>query len=244
MTFTLLVAALVLAGAGAGISRRWPVLGKVMMGLGGLGLIGIVASEVRQNLFSPQPKAPNRYEMAVSYCLANCMLGDLAGRSGSVVLLFPERRLMNADTEQSFEEGFIPPLRHARVALRVKALRLEGRDRDGGRGLSAFQKALAQARDAVAVVSYAGVPTGFERLFAAGQPKIPTCYVFDPQGTTHWLPALKEGYIRAVVLPRPGMQARGQEEIAGMPQTIFERFYLLATPANAEQTAASLKAQN
>jgi hypothetical protein len=40
------------------------------------------------------------------------------------------------------------------------------------------------------------------------------------------------------------MHARGQAEIAGMPQTIFERFYLLATPANADQTAASLKAQN
>jgi hypothetical protein len=244
MTLLLLLAALVMSGVGGWMSRRWRVLGQVMMGLGGLGLIGVVALQVRQSVFSPQPKTPNRCEMAVSYCLANCLLGDLAGQSGSVVLLFPQRRLMDADTEQSYEEGFIPPLRHGHVMLRVKALRLEGGDRDAGHGLSAFKQALAQAQEALAVVSYAGVPAGFDTLFSAGQPKIAPLYVFDPDGTTHWLGALKDGRIRAVVLPRPGADPRGREAIAGRPETIFERFYLLATPANADQIAASLKAQN
>ena len=94
------------------------------------------------------------------------------------------------------------------------------------------------------IVSYAGVPADFETLFSAGQPKIPPFYVFDPEGTTNWLGALKAGRIRAVVLPRPGVDPRGRETIAGMPETIFERFYLLATPANADQVAASLKAKN
>ena len=200
-----------MAGVGVWTSRRWRVLGQVMMGLGGLGLIGVVALEVRQYVFSPQPKMPDRCQIAVSYCLANCLLGDLASQSGSVVLLFPQRRLMDADTEQSYEEGFIPPLRHGHGILRLKALRLEGGDRDAGRTLSAFKQALAQAQEALAVVSYAGVPADFETLFSAGQLRIPPLYVFDHQGTTNWLAALKEGRIRAVVLPRPGVDPRGGE---------------------------------
>jgi hypothetical protein len=135
-------------------------------------------------------------------------------------------------------------LRHARARLRVKAIRLEGEERDAGHSLQAFKQALAQAQDAVAVVSYAGVPTEFETLFSAGQPAMPPFYVFDSDGTTPWLGALKAGHIRAVVLPRPGVDPRGREAAAGMPETILERFYLLATPANADQVAASLKAQH
>jgi hypothetical protein len=244
MTFPLLLAALLLASAGGWMSRRWRVLGQVMMGLGGLGLIGVVALQVRQNVYCPQPKLPSRCEMAVSSCLANCMLGDLAGQDGSIVLLFPQRRLMDADTERSYEEGFIPPLRHGRARLRVKAIRLEGGDRDAGHGFHAFKQALAQAQDAVAIVSYAGVPANFETLFSDGQPAMPPFYVFDRDGTTNWLRALRAGRIRAVVLPRPGVAPRAREAMAGMPETILERFYLLATPANADQVAASFKGQH
>ena len=244
MTLSLLLAALLLAGVGGWMSRRWRVLGQILMGLGGLGLIGVVALQVRQNVFSPQPKTPGRCAMAVSSCLANCMLGDLTGQDGIVVLLFPQRRLMDADTERCFEEGFIPPLRRGRGKLHVKALRLEAGSRDAGHGLQAFKQALAQAQDAVAIVSYAGVPADFETLFSSGQPALPPFYVFDPDGATPWLGSLKAGHIRAVVLPRPGVDPRGREAAAGMPETILERFYLLATPANADQVAASLKAQH
>ena len=139
---------------------------------------------------------------------------------------------------------FLPPLRHGRARLRVKAIRLEGGDRDAGSGLQAFKQALALAQDAVAIVSYAGVPAEFENLFSAGQPALPPFYVFDPEGKTSWLGALKAGHIKAVVLPRPGVDPRDREAAAGMPETILERFYLLATPANADQVAASLKAQH
>ena len=208
MTFPLLLAALLMAGAGGWMIRRWRVLGRLLMALGGLGLVGVVALPVRQNMSSPQPKMTTRCEMAVSSCLAECMLGDLAGQSRSVVLLFPQRRLMDADTERSYEGGFIPPLRHRRARLRVKALRLEGGDRAAGHGLSTLKQALTQAPDALAIVSYAGVPAGFEILIASGQPATPPFYVFDPDGTTNWLGALKAGRIRAVVLPRPGVEQR------------------------------------
>jgi hypothetical protein len=240
MPFLLLLAALVTSGVGVWISRRWRVLGQVMMGLGGLGLIGVLALQVRQNLFPPPPKMPNRCNIAVSYCLANCLLGDLAGQSGNVVLLFPQRRLMDADTERSYEEGFVLPLRHGRGKLHLKALRLEGGNRDAGHGLSAFTQALAQAQEALAIVSYAGAPSGFETLFSAGQPKIAPLYVFDPEATTNWLSALKQGHVRSVIVPRPGVNPATTAGIAGPPGEIFNQFYILATPATADQVAAQL----
>jgi len=240
MTFLLLLTALAVAGVGVWMSRRWQIAGQVLMGLGGLGLIGVIALQVLQNLLPPQSKIRNRYEMAVSFRLANCLLEDLAGQSGSVVLLFPQQRVMSADTERNYEDGFVPPLRHGHGKLSLKAVRLEGPKRD----LSAFKQALAQAQEAMAIVSYAGVPDGFETLFSTGQTNIPLFYVFDAEGTSQWLGSLKDGRIKAVVVPRPGMDARGQETIAGMPEGIFEQFYLLATPANADEVAASLKAHN
>jgi hypothetical protein len=241
MPFLLLLAALVVSGVGVWMSRRWRVLGQVMMGLGGLGLIGVLAFQVRQNLFPPQPRMPNRCNMAVSVCLANCLLADLAGQSGNVVLLFPQRRLMDADTEQSYEEGFVLPLRHGGGRLHLKALRLEGGNRDAGHGLSAFKQALAQAQEALAIVSYTGAPSGFETLFSAGQPKIAPLYLFDPEGTTNWLSALKQGRVRSVIVPRPGINPAAAAGLAGPPGEIFDQLYLLATPETADQVAAQLR---
>jgi hypothetical protein len=236
MTFFMLLAALALAGVGGWMRRRWRALGQAIMVLGGLGLMGVVVMQVRQNVFPPQSKAPNRYEMAVSYGLANVLLGDVAGQGGKVLLIFPQRRVMDADTEGSYEEGFIPALRHGHANLDLKAVRLEGANGD----LAAFKQALAQAQEALAVISYAGVPAGFETLFPAGQKEGPLFYVFDSDGTTNWLGPLKTGRIRAVVVPRPGLDARAREGITGMPDTVFERFYFLATQANAEEVAAGL----
>jgi hypothetical protein len=237
MTFLLLLAALAMAGAGGWLSRRWRVLGQAIMGLGGLGLIAVIALQVQQHLLPLRAKTPRRYEKAVSYSLANCLLGDVAGQSGQVVLLFPQRRVMDADTEGSYEDGFLPPLRHGRGKLELKAVRLDGANGD----LAAFKQALAQTPEAMAVISYASVPPGCETLFAAKSSPSPLIYVFDGDGTTNWLGALKSGRIRAVVVPRPGVDARAGEGIAGMPETIFDRFYLLVTEANADEVAAGLK---
>ena len=53
MMLVLLVAALAVSGVGIWASRRWRVLGQAMMALGGLGLIGVLVVQVRQNLFPP-----------------------------------------------------------------------------------------------------------------------------------------------------------------------------------------------
>jgi len=238
MAFSLLLAALAITGMGVWMSRRWRLAGQSMMAVGGLALVSVIGLQVRQNVLPPKPTV-RRAEMAVSYCLANCLLEDSAGGSGKVVLLFPQRRDMNEDIEQSYEDGFVASLRHGRGQLSLKAVHLDGANGD----LSAFKQALDQNEETMAFVSYAGVPSGFETLFATGQSNRSSFFVFDSDATTHWLRALKDGRIKAVALPRPGSDVRSRETSVGMPEQIFDRFYLLATPANADEIAASLKAR-
>lgn len=238
MMFAFLLLALAVSGVGAWMGRRWRALGQVLMVVGGLGLIAIMAIQVRQNLFSPPPESPGRCELAVSSCLGNFVGGDLDGQTGTVILLFPS--LMDAHEEESYEQGFALPLRHGHAALHLKALHLEVEKGQTACGLEAFKKALAQVPDALAYVSYAGAPPGFDTLFSADQPTVAPFYVFDAQGTTNWLAPLKNGRVRAVVLPRPGVTARDREAATGMPEAILDQFYLVATGQSADQIVAQL----
>jgi hypothetical protein len=147
---------------------------------------------------------------------------------------------MDENTEQSFEDGFKMPLRHGHGTLHLKALFLEGKPGNAGYDLAAFQKLLEQAPDALAVVSYASVPVGFDNLFSAGQPKIPHFFAFDSEGTTNWLGPLKAGHVKAVVLPSPGTDSHAREAATGRPEQIFQQFYILATPETADEVAAGI----
>ena len=240
MMTVLLLAALGVSALGVAVNRRWRLAGQAMMILGGLGLVGVLALQFRQSVFTPHPKPPSRCAIAVSTCLADCMMRDLSSRSGTVVLLFPERRVMDADTEQSYEQGFTLPLRHGRGDLHLKAIHLEAAKDKGGHSVAEFRQALVQAPDALAIICYAGVPAGFETLFA-GQANPAPFYAFDPEGGMNWVIALKQGHLRAVVLPRPGVNTRDLEGATGTPQDIFDRFYLLATPSNADEVAAQFR---
>ena len=142
-------------------------------------------------------------------------------------------------TEQSYEDGFVMPLRHGGGQLHLKALKLEGKPGKDGYELADFQKTLQQAPDATAIVSYVGVPASFNDLFA-GQSKAPQFYALDPDGTTNWVGPLKDGHIRAVVLPRPGADLHARSEARGRPEEIFDQFYLLATQETADQVAGQL----
>ena len=99
---------------------------------------------------------------------------------------------------------------------------------------------MSNAPPAVAYVSFAGVPADIENLLAMARPQSPACFVFDPWGTTNWLTALKQGRIRTVIVPRPGVNSPAGGEIVGEPNEVFNRLYLMATPATADQTAAQL----
>ena len=240
MILTFLLLALVVSALGAWMSRRWRVVGVILMAVGGLCLIATVAVQVRQNVFPAPPETPGRCELAVASCLGNYVLGDLGRQSGTVILIFPPRSLMDAHEERSYEDGFTLPLRHGHGALHLKALHLEAEKGETVCSLATFRKALEQAPDALAYVSYAGAPAGFDTLFSAGQPKLAPFYVFDAQATQNWLGPLKDGHVRAVVLPRPGVTPRAREAATGMPNAIIEQYYLLATPATADQVAVQL----
>ncbi len=240
MMFILLLLALTVSAIGASASRRSRTLGQVLMVVGGLSLTGIAAVQLWQVVSPPQEKTADRCEMAVSSCLANCVMGDLAGQSGTVILIFPSRAVMDEDTEQSYEDGFVMPMRHGHTLLHFKVLPLEAKPGNAGYDLAAFQQVLEKAPDALAVVSYASVPVGFDNLFSAGQPKTPHFYAFDSEGTTNWLGPLKGGHIRVVALPRPGTDTRGRATMTARPEQIFEKFYLLATQETADQVVAQL----
>jgi len=240
MMFTLLLLALTVSAVGVFASRRWQTFGQVLIVVGVVSLAAIAAIQFRQIVAPTEEKSSDRGEMAVGSTLAECVLSDLAGQSGTVILLFPSRSVMDEDTEQSYEDGFVRPMRHGHGTFHLKSLLFEAKPGKAGYELAAFQHVLEQAPDALAVVSYAGVPVDFDNLFSAGQSKPQQFYVFDSEGTTNWLGPLKDGHIRAVVLPRPGTDTRGRATMTARPEEIFERFYVMATSATADQVVAQI----
>jgi hypothetical protein len=240
MMFILLLLALAVSAVGAWASRRWRTFGQVLMVAGILSLTVISILQFWQMVSPTEEKTSNRGEMSVGSSLANCVLGDLDGQNGTVILLFPPRALMTANAEEGYEFGFTLPFRHAHGQLHLKALVLEAKPGNAGYDLAAFQQVLEKTPDALAVVSYAGVPVDFDNLFAAGQSKSPRFYVFDSEGTTNWVGPLKDGHVRAVALPRPGADLRARQTVSGRPEEIFEKFYLLATQETADQVASQL----
>src|SRR5271154_5793480 len=109
MTILLLLAALALAGVGVWLSGRARPAGNLLLALGGAGLIAVIVLQVRQYFATPAAEGRDRSKMAVSFCLANCVISDTGGQSGDVLLLFPARPDMDAETEESYENGFVPP---------------------------------------------------------------------------------------------------------------------------------------
>ena len=96
----------------------------------------------------------------------------------------------------------------------------------------------------MAVVSFADVPPGFDTLFSAGQTESPLFYVFGPDGTTHWLAALKNGRIKTVVVPRPGVDPCGGEGIPGRRKRFSSSFISWSRPKTPNEVATTLKAKN
>jgi hypothetical protein len=236
MMFTLLLVALAVSGVGALVGRR-SRFGQVLVIVGIVSLGVISVFQIKQIIFPAPEKTPDRGGMVVGSYLAKCVISDLGGESGTVILLFPSQSVMDADTEQSYEDGFVMPFHHAKASFHMKALHLDGKPGKAGYDLAAFQQILQQAPDALAIVSYAGMPVGCENLFSAAQPTPPVFYVYDAAVTTNWLPQLKDGHIKAVVLPRPGIDAHARAEVRGRPEDVFDQFYLLATQATADQVA-------
>jgi hypothetical protein len=239
--YLLLLPALALAGLGWLARRRFVLLGQVLMVIGGLGCLGVMGWQARQSLFPPTGKLPNRAHAVVSFYLANQTQRAIAGQGGVVVLIFPPRKWLDAETAENYANAFSAPLLRGHPEWQVQSVALELQAKGQAISVTEFEQAVARFPDALAYVSYAPVPADIADLFPAGQPARPF-FVFDPEGTANWLSALKQGRIRSVIVPRPGVNPAQQSGIGGDPGAIFNQLYLLATPGTADQVATELGA--
>ena len=240
--FFVLVLALAVAGSGYLVRRRSFFWGQVMMIAGCLGCAGCLVWQIRQNLFAPSAKGPDRGQAVVGYYLASQVLGEAGNQQGSVVLFFPPDSVLDADTIGTYAGTFSRVLRGF-PGLKVQVLTLAVPPKAAKAGLiplAAFQQATSNAPPAVAYVSFAGVPADIENFMPTAGQGGPGFFVFDPWRTTNWLGALRKGRVRSVIVPRPGVHPPPDSEISGAPNELFNRLYLMATPATADNIAAEL----
>jgi hypothetical protein len=242
-SFLLLLSALAVGGLGCIFRRRSAFWSQGLILLGCVGCAGVLFWQVRQSLFRPEERAPNRAHAVVSFYFANQVLREIAGRRGVVVLIFPPLSVLDQDTAESYARAFSPLLLRGHPELEVQVATLEAPAKAGKSGdlpLAAFKQLVARFPNALAFVCYSGVPVDIEQLFPTEQKNPPAFCVYDPAGTTHWASALKKGRLQLVIVPRPGVDLATQAGIAGAPGDIFNQLYLSATPETADQVAAQL----
>ncbi len=245
MYFLFLALALAVAGIGWAVRRRSALWGQGLIALGCVGCLAAIGWQVRQTLFSAEERPPNRAHAVVGFFLANQTQREIAGQSGTVVLIMPPAGVLTAETAETYANSFRAPLLRGHPEWQVQVANLEAPAREAKAGkipLAAFKQVLAKFPSALAFVCFAGVPAGFETLFPSDQAKVPPVFVFDAGGTTNWVPALVQRRIRSVIVPRPDVDLAAMGSIAGMPGEIFGQLYYLATPENAAQVAANLAA--
>lgn len=242
--FLLLLAMFVVAGLGWLVRRRSLFWSQALIATGCVGCLAVMGWHVRETIFPPAPKPLNRAHAVVGFYLASQTQQEIAGRSGVVVLIFPPPAMLSATARQTYANGFSAPLLRGHPELEVQIVTLGASAKgnsSAGAALAAFREALAKFPNALAYVAYAAVPADFAELFPSGQSRLTPFFLFDPDGTTNWLKALKQGRIRSVIVPRPGMDHAKGAEVSGGPGELFSSFYLMATPANADQVASQLR---
>jgi len=241
--YVFLVAALAVAGVGCLLRRRAQFWGQAMMVAGGIGCLVCIGWQVRQTLFAPEPKAPDRGQAVVGYYLANQVLSQIPSTEGTIVLFFPPESVLDEETVGTYAGTFSRVLRGC-PGLNVQVLTLAAPAKAAKAGrisLTSFQQAVSNVPPALAYVSFAGVPADIENFRSAeGQPT-PDFYVYDPWGTTNWLAALKRGRIKTVIVPRPDIHYQAGEDVSGPPGEVFQQLYLMATPATADEIAPKLR---
>lgn len=246
--FLLLLAAFTVAGVGWLVRRNSQFWGQTLLVLGCVGCLAVMVWQVRQTLFPPAPKPTNRAHAVVSYYLASQTQQEIIGRSGVVAVVFPPPSIMSAEDVETYGNAFSAPLLRGRPELRVEIITLEppakGKgNTSGGVSLAGLKQAVAKTPNALAYVIYAPVPADIGELFSPGSTATtPPCFLFDPDGGVNWLTALKQGRIRSVIVPRPGVELAKGTGVVGGPGELFGQFFFLATPANADQIAGQLGA--
>jgi hypothetical protein len=240
--YVILIFSLALAGFGAAWRSRSLAAGNAMAVAGLLGCVACITWQVRQVMFTPEPAGPDRAQAVVAYYLANRFMAETGGEVKKVVLILPPETVLDEESAAAFTGTFVRVLRGA-TGLRLETARLSidsKTARSGKIPVGAF-RAITDNASGAAIVSFAGVAPG---LTEANLEKVtgmsyPTWFVYDPWGTTNWVGGLRNGRIRAVVVPRPDV-SRTKSQVAGEPNEILQRFYLTATRETAQQVAAQM----
>jgi hypothetical protein len=237
--FLLLLPALAMAGLGAWLRRRSPAIGQALILLGCIGCLAVMGWQVRQSLFPPEARPPDRAKSVVGFFLSNQVMRDTVGKSGVVVLIFPPARVMNSDMAESYRNSLEPILLRGHPELRIESETLEVASQGREIPAAAFKAVLARHSAALAFISYASVPADMDQLFPQGQTP-PPFYAFDSTRDGHWVQALKTKRVRSVIVPRPEINLAKTSELAGDPTELFARCFWMVTAENAEAIAAQL----
>jgi len=208
----------------------------------GTGCVSLIVWQVRGTLSTTSSKPPDSYDATTSYILAQQVVRELSNQQGMVLLIYPPARTMDSQTMDDLTYVFARVLRSA-PGLHVRTTNLpdSGSAPTDRLSLADFEQVFPAAPGEVAYVSFAGVPSGIEGLSVFQRQPAPRLLLFDPLGSTDWLPGLKKGVIRCVIVPRPGARAADGGQIQGRPEEVFNRFFLMATPQTADQVAALLR---
>jgi hypothetical protein len=246
MTYYLfLFGSLGVAGLGVWLRRNFKIAGTLIAAVGLVGCIACLVWRVQSTVMVVGSAGPDRGRAVVGYYLANQVLAEVRHKQGPILLFLPPESVLDEETASTYVGTFNRVLRGFQ-AVKVEVLNLDVPRKEARAGqisVAAFQKAASNHPSAVAYVSFAGVPADIESYKGAASASGAGFFVFDPWATTNWLGALKKGFVRAVIVPRPGVDAPRGTEISGEPQEVFSQLYMMATPANAEQVAEKLKAR-
>lgn len=243
MTYFLwLLAGLALGAAGVWLRRTRPRTGAALAVVGAGAAIGAVGWQVRSSLFTAAPPALDRYSATVAYFMGQAVLDELRSFEGAVYMLLPPDRGHNARALDSLFNTFARVL--APVAgLRVQDIVVHASEREiqeGRVSLAAFDQALSRATGAVACVSFVGWPREAVKAPPVPAPSPPLLFVFDPAGGTAWQPSLRHGAIRRVIVARPDAVREQEGPLHGPPDELFQRFFLMVRPQDADRVAREL----
>lgn len=224
------------AAAGLALRRRYPRPGLALAFLGLIGGAVSVGWQVSSLFSSGSGRSVDRYDATVAYFMGYELLNELGSRAGHVAVLLPAQTRSNRDRLDVLFDTL------ARVLAPFPGLRLhdasfqasERRIVDGALTAEDFTEPLAHITNALAWVSFVGLPKDPASFAPLADSDSPPWFVFDPSGATAWRASLKRGAIRRVIAPRPDA-APG--DATGPPDELFREYFVMATPANADAVA-------
>jgi len=241
--FALVTLCLVTGAVGFLLRRKTTPIGNGLVATACLGVATLVGWQVFRFSSVGAARPVDRAYAAVAYHLGYEIMGSLRGVRGTIGLILPpENRANRPALDSAFDTlaRVLAPLPD--LALKELTLSAPLRQIDGGTvPWEAFEQALAAAPNALAYVSFTGLPRETDRLSLWNQVNPPPLFVFDPSGGTNWLAPLKQGRLKRVILPRPELwRQSGRLPTAGPPDEIFQRWFQWATPDNADAIADAL----